>query len=55
MLTYKTATDLQVAAETGFTINEIKQLRQKLRNEGLIEDSENEQKNTTEKKDKLLV
>lgn len=47
MINYKTATDLQVAAETGFTTEEIKQLRQKLQNEGLIENSENEQNNTS--------
>jgi hypothetical protein len=44
MLSYKTATDLQVAVETGITLEEAKQLRQKLRSEGLIVAQEDSQK-----------
>jgi len=44
MLSYKTATDLQVAVETGITLEKAKQLRQKLRSEGLIVAQEDAQK-----------
>ena len=44
MLSYETATDLQVAVETGVTLEEARQLRQKLRSEGLIVDQEDSQK-----------
>jgi hypothetical protein len=46
ILTYKTATDLQVAAETGFNLKEVKQIRLKVLSEGTIGDLEKDQKNT---------
>ena len=44
MLSYKTATDLQVAVEIGITLEEAIELRQKLRSEGLIVVQEDSQK-----------
>ena len=56
ILTYKTATDLQVAAETGFTLEEVKQIRLKVLSEGAIGDLERDQKNTvTEGKENVNI